>query len=652
METRSTYHECVEGLVSDARRIFESEDLISLESMPDFILLDDAKRVMDIMIQFRRQCFRTLSKEEFDEISSIINGALLKIAAALKEKNLESPVARQIIQMFTEDEVNLVLEFEKFNKLDPEITPPDRLADLLVSRTGEIYDLVTEAVRKQYIDFSSLIKTWTTQGKIRAMVSKALQVRYERRFKNIVEAVKRLLDQQPAWLLRLFTDYEQALLESAELRERIESEVRDKIIRDLGIPELEKQLEIVQEERERLLARVEELSAALAAREVEREKLELELDYVKRDKESLSIQVDNLREKLESIESQLEKARLELEGKQRQLEQLSKEYGEDRAAKEALEAEAERLKARISELEDLLEQYVAARASLEMEKMQLESKLEELDTALRGDSEERPATLEEAVSYESIFIERFNYHMNRFPLVLYDPLNQKEVRVKKWGRASKEDGMLYPESKGPLGRYSKYILYEGLIRKKRHLVIEALSYVRPGKYEESGYDTIPMQLSEAFKLVTNRASEARANNYYHVLLIMSPTGYASKLKEYVSGTEFHKMFLSSNLTLILFDPVTGDVYHHPADPIVEKFASVLKPLTPREELEKAIIKIKELKIEALANSPAMPHFLLREIAEKTGLPLRTIRAAAERLQREGYGSVKVHKGHLVFVYAQ
>ncbi len=645
-----SYKECVEDIVVDARRIYESEDLLSLESMPDFILLDDAKRVMDSLIQFRRNCFRVLSREEFDDLSSIINGALLKIAAALKGKNSDSPVAKQLIEMYTDDEINAVREFEKFNKLDPSITPPDRLADLLVSRSGEIYDLVAEAVRKQYIDFSGLIKTWTTQGKIRAMVSKALQARYEKRFKNIVEAVKRLLDQQPAWLLRLFTDYEKALLESAELRERIEKELKEKVIEELGIHRLEDELARLQEERNNLLNRVEELSAAVSAIDVEKEKLLLELDYLKRDKESLTGQLSELSSRLESIQEELVKARSMLEEKENELKMLSEQYSQDKAAKEALEAEAERLRTRINELEEMLKDYTTARAALEAEKMQLESKLSELESAIKGETEERPISLDDAVSYESIFVERFNYHMNRLPLTLYDPLRRKEIKIKNWSTGNKEEGFLYSDSKGPMGRYSKYIVYEGLIRKKKRLVVEALSYVHSMSYEKKGYDTIPMQLSEAFKLVNERASEARSGNYYHVLFIMSPTGYSSKLKDYIAGSDFHRIFLSSNLTLILFDPVTGETFHHPADPIVERFAAMLKPLTPEEELEKAVTTILKLKYEALASSPAMPHFLMKELVDKTGLSARTVRSALERLQREGKGTIKVEKGEIVFFY--
>ena len=646
----TSYKKCIEDLATDARRILESEDLLGLQTMPDFILLDDAKRLLESMMEFRRSCYRVLSKDEFDDLFGKFNGALLKIAAAIKLKELDSPMAKQVSSMFTEDEVNAVIEFEKFNKLDPEITPPDRLADLLVSRSGEIYELVAEAVRKQYIDFSGLIKTWTTQGKIRAMVSKALQARYEKRFKNIVEAVKRLLDQQPAWLLRLFTDYEKALLESAELRERIEKELREQLESELGLPQLEAQLETLSSEREQLLRRIEELSAAVAAREVEREKLEVELEYSRRDKEELSRRLSTLQEKLEAVRRQLEKARNELEEKRMELMSLAYQYDQDRAAREALEAEAERLKARVEELETLLEQYSMAKQSLEMERNELEAKLEELESSLRGDTEERPILFDDAVSYESVFIERFNYHMHKLPILLYDPLTGKDVKVKNWGKASIEEGSFRTETPGGSGRYTRYIVYEGLIRKKRRLVIEALSYLRTETYREKGYDTIPMKLSEAFELVNKRAQEARSNNYYHVLLVMSPTGFSSKLKNYVTGSDFHRMFLSSNLALILFDPVTGETYHHPADKTVEKFASLLKPLTPEEEIEKAVLMIKELKYKALAESPAMPHLLFREIVESTGLSRGAIQAALERLQREGEGSIRVHDGEIVFLY--
>ena len=653
MASKLDYEECTSRLPEDALRIFEHEDLASLRSLPPVMLLEDVRAVFEAMARFRRACSRALNREEYTYLWSVFQGALLKLSAALRETGaggLDDPLVRQVSQMFTDVEVNAVIEFEKFSKLDPDVTPPERLADLLVSRSGEIYELVAEAVRKQYVDFSSLIKTWSMQGSVRDAVSKALQMRYERRFRNIVEAVKRLLDQQPAWLLRLFSDYEQALLESAALRERIEAELREKVEAELGLPSLRAQLEELRRERDELVEKVSLLSAQAAAGEMKVEQLEAELERLRRERAEIDRRREKLERSLETVRRLLRESMNRLEEKEAELRDLREKYSEDKAAREALEAEAERLRSRIAELEETLREYEAAAQSLEVEREMLSSKLEELESAIRGEGEERLVTDEEAIAYEAMFIERFNYHMNRLPLTLYDPLRRREVRVSKWGPGDWESTAEAVEGRGPRRRRSRYTVREGFVRKKTRMVVEALYYARPEEYAAEGYDKKPMSLSEALEIASQRAEEARSGGYYHVLIIASPTGFASKLRGYVGGREFHRVFLSSHLALELFDPVTGEVYHHPEDPAVEKLRPVLAPLASFEEVARVADAVKAMEAEATARYPTKPYVLLSEVAEKTGASPETVRAALAKLEKEGYGYVALYKGEQVFFY--
>jgi len=93
----------------------------------------------------------------------------------------------------------------------------------------------------QYVDLQGLVKSWAREGRVRGAIARALISRYEARFRNVVEAVKMLIDRQPAWILRLFTEYEEALLESSQVRERFEK-VTEEVFQEKRAGELEARL--------------------------------------------------------------------------------------------------------------------------------------------------------------------------------------------------------------------------------------------------------------------------------------------------------------------------------------------------------------------------------------------------------------------------
>ncbi len=585
-----SYTECTEKLVEDALRVFENEDLVSLSSLPEPFLLEDAKSIMGNMMVFRRKCYSSLSRDEYNYYWSVFNGALLKIAAAMREAGVspDEPGARSVLRMFTDDEIEALREFEKYSKLDPEITPPERLAEVIVAGKGEIYELVKDAVRKQYIDFAGLIKTWSREKRIRDYVSRALQIRYEKRFHNIVEAVKRLIDTQPAWLLRLFTEYEEALLEARRLRGEIEERLH-------SIPS-PKEIE----------EKIEHGAPPRMVKEEARRSIEV-----------------------------IEEARSRLEKKARELLE-KKEAVEDEAAREALEAEAERLRTEAERLEEEKRVYGNAEVMVSLEELRRGG-----EASARG----RLIDYGEARTLSLVFRERFTIHMNTLPLRLRVPLTGQEIRVDKWSRGD------VSESGGDHGYTITYTVRKGLLRRNTVMVLEALYYLRRGVYEEKGYDDKPMGLGELVDMVEPRVLEARRQGYYHVMLVASPTGFTDRVISYVSGEEYHRLILSSSLALILVDPLTGEIYHHPADEAVAMLGPLLKPLLPFEEVEKVAAAVRDLEVDAIARSPSLPYYTLDELVEKTGARREIVRAALEKLEKEGAGKVRTMDNRIVFVYA-
>ncbi len=581
------YRECVETLVEDALRVFEEEDLLSLSTMPPEILLDDASRILENMMVFRRKCYRELSRDEYTRLWSVFNGALLKLAAALRENGAGDEASRKIVSMFTDDEVEALRELERYGKLDPEITPPERLAEIIVARQGEIYELVAEAVRRQYIDFAGLIKTWSREKRIRSHVSAALQLRYEKRFKNIVEAVKRLLDQQPAWLLRLFSEYEDALIEARRLRESVEEEVLARH---------------VAEEAERL---------AVEAR---------------RSPDTVLERIGEAARRLEEAEKRIEEKIMDL------VERSRSEASE--AGREALEAEAERLRSLREKIGETRTVYEDAAVAASLEKS--------LGPG-RGYWKGRPIGYDEARLLAIVFRERFAAHMEKLPLELMLPGGRRVV-VNGWSD-------VFEKKTGSWTSLS-YLSRRGVLRKKTVLVVEALYYARMDEMEKKGVDDTALGPGELADILEPRIMEARTGGYYHVLLVASPTGFAEKTRQYVSGEEYHRLVLSTSLALILIDPFTGETLHHPADEAAKSLAELLSPLLSFEKIEAAAEAIMSLEIDAVARSPSMPYYTLRELVEKTGYTAETIRAAMEKLEKQGRGRVKAIDDRIVFVYGE
>ncbi|MCD6488756.1 MAG: hypothetical protein J7K21_05985 [Desulfurococcales archaeon] len=635
-----SYKECTEDMIVDARRVFQ-EDILSLKTLPPFMIMEDVKSLIEKMMVFRRQCFNVLSRDEYNYFWSLFNGALLKMAVVLDELDIKDEQGLMIRKMFTDTEKKVIREFEKYSKLEPDVTPPDRLAEIIVARKGEIYELVAEAVRKQYIDFAGLIKTWTTKGEVRDTISRALQIRYEKRFKNIVNAIKRLVDQQPAWLLRLFSEYEDALIDALKLREKAEatrSEVRAKVggrLEDVVNRYLEEH------------NRVEEMIKEVEEKGISPEILK-EIEKLKQEKEYLLTKSKELEERLNEAQARLEEAIKALREKEEELKKMSTEYEDNKAAKEALEAEAERLRRMVDELKKELDGYKDASTKILLKNVSVGSKLEDLEATVKG-VEGRLIGPGEARALELMFIERFSFNMNKVPLKLYNPLEKKEILVKKWKPSDRVISYLTEDKGVPRGTSISYNVYTGILKRKKILSVEAFYFVRPEAYSK-GFDSKPLGLGELMDIISERLDKARAENYYHVLLLASPTGFTDKAKEYVSGSEYHKLFLSTNLAVALFDPIDGGVYYHPLDPSIKRFEKVLTPLVSFEETKIVADKIMELEVDALARSPNFPYFTIDELMGKTGARREVVRAAMEKLAKEGKGKVQVVDKKLVFVY--
>ncbi|MEM1696675.1 MAG: hypothetical protein QXQ90_08795, partial [Desulfurococcaceae archaeon] len=183
---------------------YVTTDLIELGSRSLDELLKDAKELNDNLKTFMKECRgRTASPQLENLVISKYHLALLKYSTALEEKlkniHVQDEFAQYIINRYTQDEKSVLRELEKFSKLDPEITSHYEIAEMIVAESGEIYELIKEAVNKEYLNWKKILETWQTSLKIRNELIPALDKIYQARFENIVNAIKLLLDQHAGW---------------------------------------------------------------------------------------------------------------------------------------------------------------------------------------------------------------------------------------------------------------------------------------------------------------------------------------------------------------------------------------------------------------------------------------------------------------------
>jgi predicted nucleic acid-binding Zn-ribbon protein len=421
---------CIE-LANYALRIWD-KSLADLIKNPLPELLDDFRRIWGDFKDFEAKCYGKIDSNLYGYYESVFSVALLKLSVAIEDKvrgrEVRDEYIKFAIDMFTPDEKNVIREFERFSGIDPKVVSPEALAEIIVSGKGEIYQLVKEAVSKQYTDFANIIKSWSSKYSISDSIRRGLIARYEARFKNVVEAVKRLLDQQPAWLRRLFAEYEEALLSSAEVREKFENMFRD--VYEKEVYSLRERIDALEKERSSLLDKLNSLSEKALSREAEAKALEEELTRLKREYEDMRNKYFEYLKMWEEKSKGLEELKSRLIEKEKQLEEMALKEKELTAAREALEAEVLRLRNTISEYEARVKEYERYKEELQLELKAMEDKVNTLEKGLRGELKGHLVTAEEAAMLELIFIEKLRSKLREVPIAIKAPWG--EVVINRW----------------------------------------------------------------------------------------------------------------------------------------------------------------------------------------------------------------------------
>ena len=570
--------------------------------------------------------------------------AQLLLAATFKFNN---EGYENITKMFREEEYEILRDFEEFKIFDN--LSVDDIVEFIRRREGKVYELVKKYYEKQY---NILDRSWAS---LIGDLAYVFNIRYKDRRKKIEDAVIEYVRRYG--LVTTVSEIEDAIrkiLEAGELKKKIEEEVRKKIEIELGMPALEERLKILEEERSKLLRRLKELEEKYIAEVTSKAELMSELERLRHEKETLLESHKVLEEKLRTVEKELAKATRELRAKEEELVRLRQEYSANRGVMEALQAEIETLRNMVRELSSKAEEYRRLLDRVSTEKQKIESRLLEVEAALRGESEGHLITSEEARGFEELLIHRIMLKVGGKNVTVYDPIKGVRRRIDKWDEVLRYDLTgSYTRQELPRGKGVVLIKKRGLIFKKKDIVVEAVTLVHHEAYEERGLDAKPVNLAELLDLLSSRVDEAEKGNYYHILIVSSPTGFTKKALDYIGGSEFHKNFVARHITVYLVDPLAGVIRRNPADRAAEENEELARLELPEERVRKVMdyMLSREAYSKALQLSPASPFIRLDQIMEATREKPEIIRYALSKLEEQGYGKVKrTPNGIVAFFY--
>ena len=647
---------CVE-LANHALRIWD-KSLADLFKNPLPELLDDFRRVRGDFKDFEAKCYGKIDLDLYSYYESVFSVALLKLSAVIEDKvrgrGVQDEYIGFAIEMFTPDEKNVIREFERFSGLDPKVVSPEALAEIIVSGRGEIYQLVREAVNKQYIDFANIIKSWSSRYHISDSIRRGLILRYEARFKNVVEAVKRLLDQQPAWLRRLFAEYEEALLSSAEVRERFEKMFKD--LYEKEVYSLRERIDVLERERSGLLDRLSVLMEKALSKEVEAKLLEEELSRLRREHENLRDRYFEYLKMWEDKVKELEALKSKLIEKEKQLEEMASKEKELTVAREALEAEVARLRSIMSEYEVKVREYERYREELQLELKAMEDKVNTLEKGLRGELEGHLVTAEEATMLELIFIEKLRSKLREAPIAVKTPWG--EVVVNKWSYErvlveSMEQSPTMPSNKTIVFGYrSRGFLGLG---EERVVEIRGVYFSHIDVLRKQGFDSQPATLGDLLNILRNNLSSGGDGKMFVLIGIASPTGWNESVIKYVAGGEHSLVF--SNAVIILVDLIENKaIYPEKLSltmPYIDRYARIFIPEVLVEEENHVENVIRDLCDEAKAKAPAHPVFPFKSLVERVkklrGVSDLSITRVLSRYREEGFIEMKVVNNEKIVV---
>ena len=440
---------------------------------------------------------------------------------------------------------------------------------------------------------------------------------FDRLSKVIAEALKR----NPLYIVRMFRDYEKALLDALNLRKTLSTELGQLASQAQSIAEEISVLTAREQEASRSIDRALALPSVPMSMDIE--DLESGIRTLIQEREKLVARVRELEERIRSYESRLRE-------KEEELKKLLGLVREEELARATLESEVENLRSLAERYRSEAENYRRMLDVLEKEKELLEEKVELLQKVLRGEEKLRTVPREEALYLEKVIrdkaLEKFSKAVR-----IYDPLEQSFVEVSSWNleKMSTLGGSEVVRSDAPMG----------------------LDIAYSHTYAEQDFDSKPMDLSEVSQILGNVSRECSEYELC-VTVIASPTGFTKKVVDSVKGVVPGFAYDVPRHVVILFDPYTTETFFNESSPVARELARELAPLARADliaRVKEFVLKLRET-IGARELPPYASYVELEEVVEEyrraygVDIDRDIVRASFVKLQDEGLGEMVVVGG--------
>ncbi len=625
---------------SEAKNIWGNYQVRDLERRDFEKLLEIYNKVSRDRDDFEDLCMSCdmpCSQQTKERRRGIFDGAKLKLVLAILNRyakfSQEYPedakeyeyIIKDIRRTFSEGTVAAMRDFERFSEFDRYNLTAEEIADQ-IRKKGELYSLIKEAVEKQYSYLSSLRSTWKNNTDVSNSIITALEEKYKNRFSKVVDGIILWLKSNPTALVEIFREYEEALLESRNLRNEAEKLERDV---ENEAPTIEERTAEIEKEKDMLEERMAELERQLMEEKGEKKALEMQVSVMKQERDRMEEQLKDIYSRWDSKFDILEKKKKELEEQERRLEKIKESAKEEAMAE--LDGEMQLLREQIEKYSGALEKYRSLKSGLEADNRALQEKIEEINASLRGDVPSRPVLAEEAKQYEMAFTGRFERKMYDLPLELPNPLeNGRKKVIKDWGEnhsshSSKKKVMRLNEKKWaelPQNVRSRYVI-KSFFTGKLIGIIEAMSYNHLTEYAKVGIDTKKATLGELQAILSRAIESAEKGNYFHILGIESPTGWDERAIEFMNSEEYQKNFLNKYVYVYLVDVELNRIYYNKMyDKVISGmriYAELFKPNLKAERIEECKKKVMDrLKDVSADKSKYEVYIALSEAAKMCG----------------------------------
>lgn len=348
-----------------------------------------------------------------------------------------------------------------------------------------------------------------------------------------------------------------------------------------------------------------------------------------------------------------------LDGQERELKEAAERQRAELkdTARQAFEDELRNINTLREELEKKEKELKGEREGLEYEKGEVEERLGKIKAILEGGEVKRFVTRDVAKIHEMNYIGRFEIKMNELPKRIDNPIEGKERRITAWSHHRKFDDvdkilnlntlkMGYEEATGklPLNLRSRYVVAEKkhklFGKKETKVIIEASVLGHLPDYDENGFDTRSVTLSELLSVLTGYIDSAELGNYFHVLGIASVTGFDKRVFEHINSEDFHKNFVNRYVSLCLVDLETGEVFYNESDERIKAYVDLFTPVFDEERVRAIrdyVVGRLELKDFAVLDR------VVEEATDKGEEGKRLVKKVFYDLEKEGIGDVKYDK---------